>query len=186
MVGPVGRASAALALSAALHTLVLAGAPAMFGPHEQAVTPPAPIALRLVAELPASAKARQAPRRAGSELATGPRLGAVEGPRYLRASELDSKPVPLASIEPAAPAGAQNTTGRVIARVLINESGGVDAVRIESGEPAAVFDHAVKSAFGAARYRPGMKGGRSVKSQMLVEVTFHGAERSGQGSARPH
>ena len=189
LAGPAGRVSAALALSAALHTLVLAAAPAMFGgPGGPSQGRPAPIQVRLVAELPAvsqGSKARQGPSGAGSELATGPRLGVVDGPRYLRASELDSRPVPLGSIEPAPPAGAEKRTGRVVARILINESGTADAVRVESSEPRALFDDAVKSAFGAARYSPGMKGGRSVKSQILVEVTFHGEDRSAPDSARP-
>jgi TonB family protein len=187
--GPVGRVSAALALSAALHTLVLSAAPAMFGAGAPVQGRPAPIQVRLVAELPAapaSSKARHTGRKAGSELATRPQLGVVDGPRYLRASELDSKPVPLASIEPAPPAGAEKKTGRVIARILINESGGADAVRVESSEPEALFDDAVKSAFGSALYRPGMKGGRSVKSQILIEVTFHGEDRGAQDSARPN
>jgi TonB family protein len=70
--------------------------------------------------------------------------------------------------------------------VLINESGRVDAVHIVASEPMRAFDEAVKTAFGSARYRPGMKAGRSVKSQMLVEVTFHGGASAGPVSARPN
>jgi TonB family protein len=186
---PLGRVSAALALSAALHTFVLAAAPAIFrggAPGQDAR--PAPIQVRLVAELPAAAvspNARPSARKAGSELATGPQLGVVDGPRYFRASELDSKPFPLTAIEPAPPAGATGKTGRVIARILINEAGGADAVRIESSAAGAVFDDAVKSAFGSARYSPGTKGGRNVKSQMLVEVVFHAENQAAQDSARP-
>jgi TonB family protein len=180
MAGAARNVGAALALSVALHTLVLAAAPAMFrGASAPAEGRQAPIRVRLLAESPAApegSKARRSGPRTGSELAAGPQLGVVDGPRYLRGSELDSKPVPLSSVDPAPPAGTEKLIGRVIARILINESGTADAVRIESSEPEAVFDEAVKAAFAAARYRPGVKGGRSVKSQMLIEVTFHGAE----------
>lgn len=189
MTGPMKRISAALALSVALHTLVLAAAPAMFGAGAPADARQAAIEVRLLAEAPAapvSSKARRTARKAGSDPASEPGRGVVDGPRYLRASELDSKPAPLTSIEPAAPAGTARKAGRVVARVLINESGAADAVRIESSEPKAVFDDAVKSAFGGARYRPGMKEGRNVKSQMRVEVTFHPEPANPAGSPRPH
>jgi TonB family protein len=184
--GAAARVSAAIAVSAALHTAVLAGAPGLFGPSAPAGARGAPLEVRLVAEhAPKHVKPtpRQAAPKAGSRLAAEPKAGVPEGPHYYRGSELDYGPAPLTPIEPAA---AVKTPGRVIARVLINESGGADAVRIEASEPLAVFDEAVKAAFGAARYRPGMKEGRSVKSQMLVEVVFHGAEAAGADSARPH
>lgn len=186
--GGQGRCvSAALALSAALHAVMLAGAPT---PSGAGAAPAAPDALQVrlaAADSPNDAAppkaAPKAPAPAGA-IKTTAQAGA-DRPRYWRASELDSKPVPLTPIEPAAPAGARGKPGRVLARVLINESGRADAVRVELSEPQAIFDDAVKAAFGAARYRPGIRGGRSVKSQMLVEITFHGEERREADSALP-
>jgi len=96
-----------------------------------------------------------------------------QAPRYWRASELDVRAAPLAEVDPVPPARAGNKPGRVIARVLIDESGKADRVLIETSEPAGLFDDAVVAAFGRARYRPGSKNGIRVKSQILVEVTFH-------------
>ena len=186
---PVGRVSAALALSAALHAVMLAGAPVLSGAGPAPAARPAALQVRLVtADAPVAAQPSSAapkPRQAASGIKTGPQPAAANAPRYWRASELDSKPIPLTPIEPATPAGAGGKTGRVLARVLINESGRADAVRVELSEPQAIFDDAVKAAFGAARYRPGMKGGRSVKSQMLVEITFHGKDERPRDSALP-
>jgi TonB family protein len=181
--------SAALALSAALHAVMLAGAPAPSGAGPAPAAPPAALQVRLVtaqapaAAAPSSGTAKAPPR--ASAVKTGPQPRAADGPRYWRASELDSKPIPLTPIEPSAPASAGGKPGRVLARVLIDESGRADAVRVELSEPQAIFDEAVKNAFGAARYRPGMKGGRSVKSQMLVEITFHGKDERPADSALP-
>lgn len=90
---------------------------------------------------------------------------------YYRSSELDSKPVPLATVDPKAPKSV-TSAGRVRARVLINETGRVDRVLIVSSEPPGVFDVAVVGAFGSVRYRPGVKAGFKVKSQLLVDVAF--------------
>jgi TonB family protein len=106
---------------------------------------------------------------------------AADGPRYWRASELDAGAAPLAQIDPVPPAKAGDKPGRVIARVLINESGGADRVLIEESNPPGLFDQAVIAAFKSARYRPGSKHGIRVKSQMRVEVTFHApAQLSGR------
>lgn len=106
---------------------------------------------------------------------------AADGPRYWRASELDVGAAPLARVDPVPPAKAGDKPGRVIARVLINESGSADRVLIEKSDPPGLFDQAVIAAFKGARYRPGSKHGIRVKSQMRVEVTFHGpAQLSGR------
>lgn len=83
------------------------------------------------------------------------------------------RPGPLGEIEPVPPAKAGDRAGRVVARILISEAGQAERVVIESSEPKGLFDDAVISAFGKARYRPGSKNGIRVKSQMRVEVTFH-------------
>jgi hypothetical protein len=168
-----------MAVSAALHTVVLAGVPGLFSPGPAAEARAVPLQVRLVTEKPAAAVPQRPPKH-GIQVAAGPKLGVLEGPYYFRGSELDVKPFPLESIEPRPPMKA---AGRVVARILINESGGADSVRIESSDLKSVFDDTVKAAFGSARYSAGIKDGRSVKSQMLVEVTFHGEEPAARDSA---
>lgn len=174
MARPLRRIGVAVAASAALHVIVLAK-PAIFAASPSGEPAPAGLEVRLAAAplAPSNDVVERRPVRAGNEVAAGPQRGAVRGQSYLRASELDTRPAPLASITPTTPAAAAKTPGQVIARVLINEHGRVDAVQIVSSVPHAVFDEAVKSAFGKARYRPGARDGRPVKSQMLVEVIFH-------------
>jgi TonB family protein len=97
---------------------------------------------------------------------------------YLRASQLDARAAPLGDIEPVPPKGSESRVGRVVARILINESGRADRVLIEASEPRGLFDRSVVDAFGAARYRPGMKAGAPVKSQIRVEVRFAAEARA--------
>ncbi|HEX6629542.1 MAG TPA: energy transducer TonB [Gemmatimonadaceae bacterium] len=108
----------------------------------------------------------------------------ADGPRYWRASELDVRAAPLADVTPVPPAKAGERPGRVVARVLISESGTAERVVIEKSEPAGLFDDSVISAFRKARYRPGSKNGIRVKSQMHVEVTFHSGNSVSDGRAR--
>lgn len=158
------RVCGALALSAGLHVAALTGIPIVGDGGGEALPKREGLTVRL-AQAPAPTEAaRSSP--AGS-------VGRVAlAPRYLRPSELTSRPVPIDSIEPQPLPATASKSGRVIARVLINESGRADRVVIESADPPGVFDDSVVSAFGSARYRPGMLGGQAVKSQMRVEVTF--------------
>lgn len=95
----------------------------------------------------------------------------LPAPHYYRAGELDSRPAPLGTVEPKPPRD-MSASARVIARILINERGEADRVIIVRGAPNDGFDSAVVEAFGATRYRPGIKGGIPVKSQIVVEVSF--------------
>jgi TonB family protein len=168
------RLAAALLASAGLHAVTIAGLPVPAGTPEAAgvPSPVLDVQLNAVRDAPKPISAGPKPRASSQTPAASQTPGVIPAPHYLRASELDEKPVPLTHIEPVPPESAAAKVGRVVARVLINESGAADAVRVESSEPQALFDEAVVSAFGSARYRPGMKGGRAVKSQMRVEVMF--------------
>jgi TonB family protein len=162
------RICAALACSAGLHAVALGGLPPLLGGADPAPTAASALQVRLAeADRPAAVL----PARA---VAAAPRkTGLIPAPHYYKGSELTVRPAPLGPIEPKPAADAAAAAGKVVARILINESGAVDRVIIESAEPAGVFDESVVSAFGAARYRPGVLSGQPVKSQMLVEVTFH-------------
>ena len=182
------RICAALACSAGLHAVALGGLPSVLGGEVEMPTRAGELQVRLaqatllaqadrpVTVPPARAKA-PAPRESGI----------LTLPRYYKGSELSVRPAPLGPIEPkpAAQSAAASAAGKVLARILINESGAADRVIIESAEPAGVFDESVVSAFGAARYRPGVLSGRAVKSQMLVEVTFREPAELGTKTAAP-
>jgi outer membrane biosynthesis protein TonB len=59
-----------------------------------------------------------------------------------------------------------------VLHLYINEQGSVDEVAIVESDPPGVFEAAVAEAFGPARFRPGRKGGVTVKSRMAIEVLF--------------
>ncbi|MDW8469907.1 MAG: energy transducer TonB [Burkholderiales bacterium] len=88
--------------------------------------------------------------------------------------ELDERPKVLSPVDPPYPNDAylRNIGGRVLVRLFIDESGAVVRAVTELAEPPGYFEEAVEGAFRAARYAPGMKGGRPVKSQLLIEVRY--------------
>ena len=93
-------------------------------------------------------------------------------PRYLAAHELDRRPQILSHVEPHFPALALVPTGRVVLRLYIDETGGVDALAAESADRTGAFEAAAREAFAAARFLPGMKDGVPVKALVRVEVLF--------------
>jgi TonB family protein len=100
----------------------------------------------------------------------------LPGPRYYRTKELDVRPGIKTHVEPAYPESAARrfVTGKVVIRLFIDESGAVERVTTVKAEPPGYFEQAAERAFLAARFTPGMKGGRPVKVQMLLEVSFDG------------
>lgn len=63
-------------------------------------------------------------------------------------------------------------TGRLTARIFIDEKGGVDFILVDATDLPPVFAEHVKRSFSAARFVPGELDGRPVKSQIRIEVTF--------------
>lgn len=132
----------------------------------------------------AAAPASPAPEATPPARPAAPEAGAGEGreaalaplpaPRYYATRELDVRPGILVRIEPEFPDAAARRflSGRVVARLLIDESGAVEKVLIVTAEPPGYFEDAAQRAFLAARFTPGMKGGRAVRVQMLLEITF--------------
>jgi TonB family protein len=182
------RICAALACSAGLHAVALGGLPSVLGGEVAIPARAGELQLRFAqARPPAPAERPAALLPVRSTARSSPDSGIIPLPRYYKGSELSVRPAPLGPIEPkpAAQSTAASAAGKVLARILINESGAVDRVIIESAQPAGVFDESVVSAFGAARYRPGVLSGRAVKSQMLVEVTFREPAELGTRTAAP-
>ena len=68
--------------------------------------------------------------------------------------------------------------GKVRLRVFINEQGTVDRALVVHAEPAGEFEEAALAAVRRLVYEPAIKGGRAVKSQKLIEVTFDPKEEA--------
>jgi len=95
-------------------------------------------------------------------------------PTWYSAKQLDELPRPLHPIRPTLPhirdeAGAQ---GRVVLQLLIDENGVVTEASVLEAEPADDLAASALAAGRATRFRPGSKGGRIVKSRVLLELTF--------------
>lgn len=100
----------------------------------------------------------------------------VHAPRnsYYQIFDLDIRPWIAVHVEPDYPEAAARRfmSGKVLIRLFINEQGGIDRTIVERADPPGFFEVNTQSAFNAARYTPGVKLGKAVKSQLLIEVTF--------------
>jgi hypothetical protein len=124
-----------------------------------------------------------APEHRASELAEARAL--FEGPKYFTAAELDQRPVPVSAIDLDPPAGVPARDGNVVARILISEHGRADKVQILAADPEGEFERIVIDAFAAAAYRPGVRNGRPVKSQLTVEIKFEPRDADGETAPEP-
>ena len=102
----------------------------------------------------------------------------------LRSGELDRSPRPLGEISPHYPETAGSRGGSVVLRLFIDEQGVVERAEVVRAEPAGLFEDAARTAFMAARFEPGLRAGRPVRSEMTVEVEFTAADRDRSGSPR--
>jgi protein TonB len=103
--------------------------------------------------------------------------GRVRLPRYYAADELDRRPkllfeVPLV-YPPELPTIRQ---GRAVLVLLIDETGKVDDVFVESADLPEALQALASSVFSKARFAPGQREGRAVKSRLKIEVTFETEE----------
>lgn len=94
----------------------------------------------------------------------------AEGEGYFAAAELDVQARPLQPISLALPPDAPAGEVRLMLRVYINEQGGVDAVESEQPDPSGVLEREARRAFQGARFVPGQRHGRAVKSYKRIEV----------------
>lgn len=189
-----GRVILALAVSAALHAALLIppGAP----PADSNVLPGLaqtlqgglPLRLTLLAteanpEIPAitepevqvlpvkPAEATGTPQTISlHETALAPGTAA----RYYLAHELDVRPQILRRINPEYPRSAseQGIAASLVIRIYIDETGRVEKVLVPGDGASSLFADAVSAAFMQARYTPGIKDGKPVKSLVLIEVNF--------------
>ena len=92
---------------------------------------------------------------------------------YYRPDELDKRPEITRQIEPEFPAAVNpGTRGTVTARLFISEEGWVEQVAILAAQPPGLFEEAVSKAFEGARFTPGMRGGKAVRTQLTLAIDF--------------
>ena len=156
LAGPV---TASLALHAALLGTMASAA------GERAIGERRPVSLHVLLDAPA-------PSGTPATRAETPRLPLPR--RYLKSGELDRSPFPieLAPLVYPEKEYVNRIRGVVRMQIYISESGAVERYEIVSAVPAGRFEQAAIEAVLASRFQPGIKGGRAVPSQKLIEVGF--------------
>lgn len=92
---------------------------------------------------------------------------------YLPRQRLTIAPAALREIDVPYPANAaRNETIATRLMLFINEDGSVAEARVVTPFIPPEFAHAARQAFLSATFRPGQVDGVSVKSRMLIEVSF--------------
>jgi protein TonB len=125
------------------------------------------------AESRASSPLISAGDEAQAHAAPRPAVSPVD-PVYYSARELDVYPTPLTPLRfeyPVHLAGAA-TRGEVLVKLMLDEAGIVDQAAVIAAEPPGHFDEQARATLAAARFSPGRREGRAVKSQVTVRVTF--------------
>jgi hypothetical protein len=110
--------------------------------------------------------------KAGSSSPDGS-LPSAHRPEYLQSSDLSLPPEPVSNIHIDWPSGAASIgTFRGVFTLLIDEQGVVEKAEIDGPTLTPSMEACARKAFLAARFRPGMLDGKSVKSALRVEVEF--------------
>lgn len=93
---------------------------------------------------------------------------------YYGVRQLDVFPALASAFELQYPAraAAADVKGRVALLVLIDAHGAVDDVSVVEAQPAGYFEEDALRVFRAARFKPALKGGRAVKSRVVIEVNY--------------
>jgi periplasmic protein TonB len=106
---------------------------------------------------------------------------------YYRSSELEVRPQISLPANPVYPEAAKKDrlSGRVVLRLLVDESGSLDDLAAVEKEGGELFADAALQAFAKARITPGRLAGAPVKAQMYLEVHFDadGTVRGGAAGA---
>lgn len=116
--------------------------------------------------------------------AQGQGIALIQSPKYYRATELDVRPQIRTRVMPAYPAELKDVAGTVVIHVFINEAGTVDDVTVSQAKPAGLFEDSAVAALRSARFTPGVKNGKAVKSRIVLEVTYGPAGDPGGASDR--
>lgn len=202
------RVAAALALSVVVHVFFAAGVPSGSPGRVREAASPRTITAELVKALPpallipppdiaASAepvrvppRAERAPtpsaeamrpRKSAPDAASGAGVAHAPDATYYAARQLDVYPAlktPL-DLRYSPNAAAAGIEGRALLLLLIDANGIVDEVSVVEAEPAGYFEEDARRAFLAAQFTPALKNGRTVKSRVLVRVSY-GGESAGR------
>jgi TonB family protein len=190
----IRRLAAAVSASLGLHALVAAALdelPYASSPVASAARSPLRVTLREerraateVADADDARRAANGKRQlpgARADRGLSSAQSALPVPYYYTSGELDARPGIMTDVQPAYPqrAAARNLSGKVVIRIFINESGGVDKVIAVRADPPGYFEDAATDAFRAARFTPGVKNGVAVRSQIAIEVSFDGPSPQG-------
>lgn len=184
-----GRAAHPRSASGVLHARLIDDAPSGAVPTPLPLPPNESSESKVTRSPPRALPQRKTVTRApgrepGAPEARNARAAALAVPRdptWYSARELDELPRPLRPIRPQmrgrSEVGAQ---GRVVLRLAIDESGTVTDASIVNADAQADLASWALAAGREARFRPGTKGGRIVKSRVLLELTF--GPRSDRGA----
>jgi protein TonB len=194
---PSLRLVAAIAVSALVHAWLTALSPGSAGVNRSpSVSSQPPITARLVTvepELPVVEPAlertpvrRPTPpprerKKAAPAAPSSPARSAgnesvldIPDSTYYGARQLDVFPTLAGAFELRYPARAAtgDVKGRVALLVLIDARGTVDEVSVVEAQPAGYFEEDALRVFRAAQFKPAMKGGRAVKSRIVIELNY--------------
>ena len=109
-----------------------------------------------------------------ADKATAPRdVKAYSAPRYMPASQVDSDPEVLAEVKIPYPAEAKKAgiEGIVTLSIVVDIEGRVVAVKILKG-PGFGLNEAAAEAIRGARFKPAMKRGEAVSTEIKYAYTF--------------
>ena len=105
---------------------------------------------------------------------TGIEVPFIRDPTYYPAKQLDIYPQPMGQIRLDYPesAASAKVDGRLVVLLLIDEFGMVNDASIVEAQPEGYFEDAALAVFRSARFSPGQKQGRAVKSRVLLQVKY--------------
>lgn len=100
--------------------------------------------------------------------------------RYYKIKELDVVPRPISPITPRYPEVVPASVRRGVVRleIKLDEGGVVTEVIVLGGEPPGYFEDAAREAFLNAKFTPGMKSGRKVRSLLDIQVHFESGQEN--------
>jgi len=141
-------------------------------------TAPAPAPEPAPEPVPAAPPPREAADPAPEKPLEGPQPGVERDGapdlNWYTGRDLDILPRPLAPIEPVFPLNAQlrGVSGKVTLSLSIDVAGRVVDVSVVRADPPGFFEDAALVAFRAAKFAPGVRGGRAVQSKVQTVVVF--------------
>ena len=102
-------------------------------------------------------------------------------PVYYSARELDVYPAPLTPLVFGFPTHLADgrLAGDVLVRLMVDEAGAVDHVAVIGANPPGYLEEYARAKLAFARFSPGRREGRAVKSQVTARVSFDPIAREG-------